>query len=149
LVHQEKEGPVHSMSEGGKTILLVVDDEASQRERMRRALRTAGFHVMVAKDYPAAVAAFQQYPGAVDMVVTDLALPGKNGYQLGMDLCALQPRLKVLYTSAQVGAELHRFYGMSSTDQHFLAKPFQPAELLRRVRYLLERAEPMRESTGA
>jgi len=136
------------MSEGCKTILLV-DDEASQRERMRRALRASGYHVVVAADYDSAVASFQRHSGLVDMLVTDLALPGMNGYELGLTLRALQPELKVLFTSAQVGAELHRFYGMSSTDQHFLAKPFQPAELLRRVRYLLERAEPMRESTGA
>jgi DNA-binding response OmpR family regulator len=129
--------------------ILVVDDEASQRERMRRALRTAGHHVVVAKDYVAAMATFQRHSGTIDMLVTDLALPGKNGYELGRALRALQPKLKVLVTSAQAGAELHRFYGAKSTDDHFLAKPFQPAEFLRRVRYLLERDEPMREATGA
>jgi|SRR5450432_1490675 DNA-binding response OmpR family regulator len=134
------------MSEGGKTILLLVDDEASQRERMRRSLRAGGYRVMVARDYRAAMATFQQHLGVIDMVVTDLALPGKNGYELGLAMRALQPKLKVLYTSAQVGAELHRFYGMKSTDEQFLAKPFQLAELLRRVRHLLERAEPKGES---
>jgi DNA-binding response OmpR family regulator len=128
--------------------ILVVDDEASQRERMRRALRDAGYRVVVAKDYGAAVATFQRHPGTIDMLVTDLALPGKNGYELSMALRALQPKLKMLFTSAQAGAELHRFYGAKSTDERFLAKPFQPAEFLRRVRYLLERAEPMRESAG-
>jgi two-component system cell cycle sensor histidine kinase/response regulator CckA len=128
--------------------ILVVDDEASQRERMRRALRAAGYHVVVAKDYVAAVATFQRHSGTIDMLVTDLALPGKNGYELSMALRALQQKLKLLFTSAQAGAELHRFYGMKSTDEQFLAKPFQPAAFLRRVRYLLERAEPMRESAG-
>ncbi len=131
------------MSEGCKTILLV-DDEVSQREKMRRALRASGYRVVVAADYRTAMASFQQHSGVIDMLVTDLALPGKNGYELGLALRTVQPELKVLFISAQVGAELHRFYGMKSTDEHFLAKPFQPAELLRRVRYLLERDEPMR-----
>ena len=135
------------MSEGRKTILLV-DDEAFQRERMRRALRASGYHVVVAADYHTAMASFQQHSGIIDILVTNLALPGTNGYELGLTLRTVQPELKVLYTSAQVGAELHRFYGMEATDQHFLAKPFQPAVFLRRVRYLLETAEPMRGSTG-
>ena len=135
------------MSEGYKTILLV-DDEASQGERMRRILRASGYRVVVAKDYGTAMDCFQQHPGVIDMLVTDLALPGKNGYELNLALRGLQPKLKVLFTSAQVGAELHRFYGMEASGEHFLAKPFQPVELLRRVRDLLERHEPMRGATG-
>jgi two-component system cell cycle sensor histidine kinase/response regulator CckA len=135
------------MSEGSKTILLV-DDEASQRERMRRPLRASGYLVIVARDYRTALATFQRHSGAIDMLVTDLALPGKNGYELGLTLSALQPKLKVLFTSARVGAELHRFYGMNSTGEHFLAKPFQPAELLRRVQYFLEQSASTQGSTG-
>jgi DNA-binding response OmpR family regulator len=135
------------MSQESRTILLV-DDEASERERMRRPLRAAGFQVIVAKDYDTAVAVFQQCPEEVDLLVTDLALPGKNGYELGLTLRSLRPSLKVLFTSAQVGAELHRFYGMDSSDEHFLAKPFPPLELLRRVQSLLQRVEVMRGSSG-
>jgi two-component system cell cycle sensor histidine kinase/response regulator CckA len=135
------------MSVRTKTILLV-DDEAPLRERMRRALRTASYRVLAASDYGAAVASFQQHSGVIDMLVTDLALPGKNGYELALSLRAIQPKLKVLFTSALVGAELHRFYGMTSTDEHFLQKPFQPVDLVRRVRYLMERAEPMAGSAS-
>ena len=135
------------MSVRTKTILLV-DDEASQREQMRRALRVAGYQVLVAADYGAAMASFQQHPGVIDMLVTDLALPGKNGYELAQALRAIQPNLKVLFTSAHAGAELHRFYGMTDTDDHFLEKPHKPADLVRRVRYLLDRAEPKSGSAG-
>jgi two-component system, cell cycle sensor histidine kinase and response regulator CckA len=135
------------MSVRSKTILLV-DDEASQREKLRRALRTAGYRVVVCADYGTAVAAFQQYPGVVDMLVTDLSLPGKNGYELAETLRDTQPKLKVLFTSAHAGAELGRFYGIATTDHRFLAKPFKPADLLERIRYLLERAEPKTGSVG-
>lgn len=119
----------------------MVDDEASQREPMRRALREGGYRVVVARDYGAAVACFQRHSGVIDMLVTDLALPGKNGYELALTLLALQPGLHVLFTSARVGAELRRFYGMPASDDHFLAKPFQPADLVSRVSALFQRDE--------
>src|ERR1051326_6017858 len=121
------------MSVHGKTILLV-DDEASQREWIRRALRAAGYRVLIAADYGTAVACFQQHQGTIDMLITDLALPGKNGYELALSLCEIQPGLNVLFTSARAGAELRRFYGMPTSEEHFLAKPFHPADLVQRVR---------------
>lgn len=142
-----RKGLSTGMSVRCKTILLV-DDEASQRERMRRALREAGFRVVAVADYGAAVASFQQHSGVIDMLVTDLALPGKNGCELAMSLWAIQPKLRVLFTSAHAGAELRRFSGMTAPDEHFLEKPFQSSELVRRVRYLLERVELIGESAG-
>ena len=136
------------MSVRTKTILLV-DDEASQREKMRRAIRAAGYRVVVCADYGSAVAAFQQYPGVIDMLVTDLALPGKNGFELARTLRANQPKLKVLFTSAHAGAALGRFYDeMSSIGERFLAKPYKPADLVGRIRYLMERVEPKVGSVG-
>lgn len=132
---------------GCRTILLV-DDEAYQRERMSRALRAAGYVVVVASDYRTALARFQQHSGDIDMLVTDLALPGKNGYELAKALQAIQPKLKTLFASAQAGAELHRFYGMASSGEHFLPKPFRPAILVRRVRDRMERAERARGTAG-
>jgi len=81
--------------------------------------------------------------------VTDLALPGRNGYELARSLQALQPKLKVLFTSAHVGSELSRFYGVAAAGDHFLEKPFQPADLVMRVRDLLERAEPKSGASGS
>ena len=135
------------MSERSKTILLV-DDEAPQREQMRRALRLAGYRVLAAAEYGTAVASFQQHSGVIDLLVTDLALPGRNGYELARSLQAHQPKLKVLFTSAHVGAELRRFYGVAGAGDHFLEKPFQPPDLVMRVRDLLERAEPKSGAAG-
>ena len=136
------------MSMSSKTILLV-DDEASQLEQLGEALRAAGYLVLLAGDYDEAVAVYQRRQGVIDMLVTDLALPGRNGYELALTLLAIQPKLELLFTSAQAGAELHRFYGMIPPDEHFLEKPFHPTSLVRRVRDLLERPEPMSESAGA
>jgi len=129
------------MSGRGTTILLV-DDEACQRDQLGRALRAAGYGLVMAADYDTAVAAFQQHSGEIAMIVTDIALPGRNGYELALALQAVQPELIAVFTSAEVGAELNRFYGMTLPDDHFLPKPLRPAQLVRRVRILLERAKP-------
>jgi len=128
------------MSVRSKTILFV-DDEAPQCEQMRRALKAAGYRVLIAADYGAAVAIFQVHQGVIDMLVTDLALPGKNGYKLGETLRALQPQLKVLFTSGHSGAELTRFHGINPSGDEFLAKPYKSADLVGRVRLLMERPE--------
>jgi DNA-binding response OmpR family regulator len=121
----------------GKTI-LIVDDEASQRKQMRDALRAAGYHVLIAGDYDAAVNIHQRRAGPIHLLVTDLALSGKNGFELASTLLAGDPNLKVLFTSGQAGAELRKFYGIPAIDASFLEKPFLPAELVQRVRALLE-----------
>ena len=64
----------------------------------------------------------------------DVALPGKNGYELARTLLDTEPNLKVVFMSGHAGAELSRFYGMPVTDVHFLVKPFQAVDLLQRVK---------------
>jgi two-component system, cell cycle sensor histidine kinase and response regulator CckA len=123
-----------------KTILLV-DDEAAVREQMRRALRSAGYRILVASDYGAALASFQQHPGEIDLVVTDIAMPGRHGYELVLSLRAIQPGLKVLVTSAQSGAEWGRFCSMNESNTYFLEKPFNEIELLAAARNFLEEPE--------
>jgi len=127
---------------------LFVDDEAPQREQMRRALKAAGYRVLIASDYGTAAAVFRIHQGAIEMLVTDLALPGRNGYELAETLRALQPQLQVLFTSAQSGAELTRFHGINPHGERFLAKPYQSADLVGRVRFLMERPERKCGSAG-
>lgn len=128
------------MFEGTRTILLV-DDEASELKRMLEALRRAGYHVLIAGDFDAAVNVHQRRRGPIHMLVTDLSLSGNNGFELANILLAGDPNLKVLFTSGLAGAALRKFYGMLATDSNFLGKPFPLAELVNRVRHLLEPSE--------
>jgi DNA-binding response OmpR family regulator len=124
-----------------KTILLI-DDEASQRRLMSHVLEDAGYNVLEGADYAEALVIHDQYRGKIDVLITDISLPGFNGYQLARALLDLEPGLCVIFISGLAGSELCRYYGMATTDVHFLEKPFNGTGLLRRVRQVLEVGGP-------
>jgi two-component system cell cycle sensor histidine kinase/response regulator CckA len=130
-----------------KTILLI-DDEDSQRMFMRRVLQDAGYNVLEGADYDQALVIHSQYRGKIDVVLTDISLPGQNGYALVKTLLDTDPGVNAIFISGPAGAEACRFHGMATTDVHFLEKPFQAAELLRRVRRVLESGGPFLTRTA-
>lgn len=136
------------MSMSQRTI-LVVDDETTQRTLIRRILHQEAYAVLEASDYEGALAVQSAHPDEVDLLLIDLRLPGGNGYDLSKALLAIKPNLAVLFISGSAGAELCKFFDMPLTDVHFLHKPFSPAELLRRVKLLLESAAPLSGSASA
>ena len=114
--------------------ILVVDDETSDRESLRRILEEEGYIVLIAADYRQAVITHQLHLGEINLLLTAIALPGKNGYELEKALFRSDPKLKVLFVSGPTGAEVSRFYNMPVTGPHLLDKPVRPADLLHRVR---------------
>jgi DNA-binding NtrC family response regulator len=130
-----------------KTILLI-DDEASQRRFMRRVLEDAGYTVLEGADCDEGLLIHRQYRGKIDVVLTDISLPGGNGYALVKTLLDIDPGINAIFISAAAGAEMCRFHGMATNDVHFLEKPFQGSELLRRVRRVLESGGPFLTRTA-
>jgi DNA-binding response OmpR family regulator len=130
-----------------KATILVVDADVAHRESVRRILRGEGYRVLDAGDYRNATNVHQQHRGQINLLLTAISLPGGNGYELANALVEVEPSLKVLFVSGQTGAKISRFYCMPWTDQHTLARPFEPPELLGRVKQLLEIAIPF--SAGA
>jgi CheY-like chemotaxis protein len=124
------------MSKDIKTI-LVVDDEPSVRASIRKILQKENYSVLEAADFAEAVTVQSQNTGEIDMLLVDIALPGKNGYELAKVLSAAEPRLKVLFVSGASGVQLCRFYNMLATDVRVLGKPFQPSVLLQRIKYIM------------
>jgi DNA-binding response OmpR family regulator len=136
------------MSMSNRTI-LVVDDEAEQRDLIRRILYLEAYTVLEASDYDDALAVQANHLGETDLLLIDVSLPGGNGYDLAKDLLAIEPHLKVLFISGQAGAELCRFFNMPVSDVHFLHKPFQLTELLQRVKFLLTSADQFSRDASA
>jgi DNA-binding response OmpR family regulator len=124
-----------------KTILLA-DDETSQRQRMKHLLRNMGYQVIESRDYSEASALYQRHSEQIDLLVVDVSLPGFYGCELARTALATNPRVTALLLSAMAGAEACKFYGFVADDVHFLKKPFRDSDLMARVQYLLEAAEP-------
>lgn len=82
--------------------------------------------------------------GDIDLLVTAVALPERNGCELAKRLLAIKPELKVLFVSGPAGAETCRFYGMLGHGLHFLEKPLKGDEFIRIVRLIMEPGVPFR-----
>jgi CheY-like chemotaxis protein len=132
--------PAFHMVEHRERILLV-DDESADRLFMTTALESKGYSVIAAGDAQQALREFRQ-PEDIEMLVSDVALPGMNGCDLAKRILAEKPNIRVLFVSGHVGAEVCKVYGFPVSDIHFLRKPFSAEELNRRVRELLNRPAP-------
>jgi CheY-like chemotaxis protein len=117
----------------GETVLLV-DDHAMVRRVVELALRQLGYRVLVARGGREAMAVSGGNPGAIDILITDLAMPEMNGVALATHLCQERPGLKVLFVSGFGGERLVGVPGAGAVG--FLAKPFSPVDLARRLRAL-------------
>ena len=115
--------------------LLVVDDDTRLRALLRRYLSENGFRVTTAAD---ASEARKQLGGfAFDLVVLDVMLPGESGLDLTRDLHR-ERRLPVLLLTAMAESE-DRVNGLELGADDYLSKPFEPRELVLRIRKLLQR----------
>lgn len=127
--------------------LLVVDDDRRIRELLRRYLSENGFRVSAAED--AAQARARMAGLAFDLIVLDVMMPGETGTEFARALRATSD-VPVLMLTARTQAE-DRIEGLEAGADDYLPKPFEPRELLLRVRTILKRVNtrpaPRREVT--
>lgn len=119
----------------GQTILLV-DDEPAIRELARRALRKAGYEVLVAGDGREALAALRD-AAPVEVIVTDIMMPGMDGHSLIRALAERHPAPAVICTSGIPGPEYEAQWKRANCT--FLPKPYTPEKLLLAVQDALDR----------
>jgi two-component system phosphate regulon response regulator OmpR len=118
--------------------LLVVDDDARLRELLRRYLSENGFRVTAAADADEARANLASF--AFDLIVLDVMMPGESGLDLTRALRAGGPagRVPILLLTAMAEPE-DRVNGLEQGADDYLAKPFEPRELVLRIRNILDR----------
>lgn len=122
---------------GGSETVLVAEDEPQVRRLAERALRNAGYRVLSAPDGAQALALSRDTPGQIDLLVTDIVMPGMGGPELATAFLADRPGARVLFTSGYTEDVVAR-QGLAVAGPAFLPKPFTPSELTDRVRDLLD-----------
>jgi len=121
---------------GAETILLV-EDEPAVRDVVARFLQNAGYHVLARGDGRAAILLMEQPEVKVDLLLTDVVLPGMNGKQLHQQLCAMRPGLRVLFMSGYTDDVIAK-HGLVDPSIALLEKPLTQAALLRAARNVLD-----------
>jgi two-component system cell cycle sensor histidine kinase/response regulator CckA len=123
--------------EGGSEAVLVVEDEELVRALAVRALRSFGYACLQARDADEALLLLGDNGTRVDLVITDVVMPGMSGRELGDRLAQLRPGIPVIYTSGFTDEDVIR-RGMLEEGRPFLQKPFTPHDLARAVREALD-----------
>ena len=124
--------------ERGSETILLVEDEDDVRTVARRVLTEAGYTVLEAANAAEAIEVFDRSPESISMLVSDVVMPGLNGHELSQMLRHRAPQLRALFVSGysfDARGELDEM-----DDSSFLQKPYDPAELARRVRAILDMA---------
>jgi two-component system cell cycle sensor histidine kinase/response regulator CckA len=122
---------------GSETIFLV-EDQSELRSLIHKFLQSLGYKVLVAALPTEAIQIAKQFTGQIDLLLTDVVMPGMNGRGLAQRLQPLYPNMRVLYVSGFV-EHTHKQDAVDANDA-FLAKPFLLRELAEKIRSLLGEA---------
>lgn len=120
----------------GRGVVLLVESETAARKLARLALQSFGYTVIEAADGAQALDLSQGRDGTLDLLVTDLVMPGINGRQLAERLLAARPALRILYTTAYLDDTLARQVDLIPFGP-VLSKPFTPTTLARVIHAML------------
>jgi two-component system, cell cycle sensor histidine kinase and response regulator CckA len=125
-----------SQAVGGSETILLVEDEASVRQLVRETLEAGGYKLLEAENGEAALRVASSHSGPIDILITDVVMPGMSGQELSRQLCISDPALKVLYLSGYTeDSIIHE--GALEAGTAFLQKPFTLQALSRKVREVL------------
>jgi two-component system, cell cycle sensor histidine kinase and response regulator CckA len=117
-------------------VILVVDDDAAVRQVTARVLQRAGYRVLQAAEGTEALTVARSYDGKLDLLLTDVVMPGMNGRELGELMTQERPETRLLYMSAYTEDEII-LRGVRVAEVNFLYKPFSLEGLAAAVRQVL------------
>ena len=117
------------------TVVLLVEDDDAVREVMRAMLELKGYVVIDAGTPTAARELFQNDPASIDVLITDVKMPGMSGQTLARHLTGARPNLPVVFISGHPDAA--EAADLQGPRRRVVAKPFESAELLDAVNELL------------
>ena len=121
---------------GAETVLLVEDDDRLRRVA-RRILEGSGYKVLAASRGDEALRVSDEHTGELDLVLTDVVMPGMSGREFVRKLVETRPGVRVLYMSGYTDESIAR-HGVLEPGTHFIAKPFTAPSLAKKVREVLD-----------
>jgi signal transduction histidine kinase/ActR/RegA family two-component response regulator len=130
------EPPAPEPAEGGTETILLVEDERAVAALTESQLKRIGYRVLVAHSAAEAVALSGSHAGRIDLLLTDVVMPGASGCDLAGMLRGARPSIKVLYMSGYPADAVVR-HGVEEGEMAFLQKPFSLASLAAKVRAVL------------
>jgi CheY-like chemotaxis protein len=122
---------------GGAETILLVEDEKAVRGLALQTFQSNGYQVLTAADGRDAMLVAEEFRGPIDLLMTDVVMPGMGGRQLAESLRSAFPKMKVLYTSGYTDDTVVR-QGIFRKEVAFLQKPYTPLSLTRNVRAVLD-----------
>jgi len=131
------DSPAIAATVTGQETILVTDDQPEIRELIRNQLEASGYTVLEAGSTAAALAAADDYPGDIALLVTDILMPGGNGLHLATRLREQRPGIPVLFISGFV-ADAAGLPDLELPRSAFLQKPFTARQLVAQMRTLLD-----------
>ena len=129
-----------SAESSDRPTVLVVDDEEDLRDIMRRMLERRGFDTLVAGDSEQAIATCRDHQGDIDVLVTDLGLPGASGGDLSRTATALRPEMGVVYVSG-LPKDIAVTKGLIGNDALLVKKPFTSELLIEALHLVIAQRE--------
>lgn len=122
---------------GGTETILLVEDDHSVRRAICLFLEKAGYRFLDADSPESALALLADNPGVIDLLITDVVMPGMNGHEFACKLTETYPAIKVLYTSGYTADIIHN-RDVPAEGVHFLSKPFSRTIFLDKIREILD-----------
>jgi PAS domain S-box-containing protein len=134
---EASEEPIAPSSDTGSETILLVEDDKDLRTYLTEVLRDLNYRVISAPEPVAALGVLEHLPTRIDLMLTDVVMPGMNGRELATRARQLRPKLKILYMSGYSrNSVVHN--GKVDPDVQLIQKPVSQTELATRVRDLLD-----------
>ncbi|HET8584579.1 MAG TPA: response regulator, partial [Casimicrobiaceae bacterium] len=121
----------------GTGTVLLVEDETVVRQLVAEILESNGYTVLQAADGASAIEVLRRHVGGLDLLLTDVVMPGMSGRDVARAVTTMRPGTPVLYMSGYTDSAIDK-HGVLDDGVHFVQKPFSAAELTTRVREIVQ-----------
>ncbi|RPI07138.1 MAG: PAS domain S-box protein [Ignavibacteriae bacterium] len=135
---------LESLVSGGTETILVVEDEELLLNMVNFLLETKGYKVFTAHDGIEAVNIYNEHRMEIDLVISDLGLPGMTGAEVFKKLKQINPEVKITLASGYIDPEIKSEL-LDAGAKEFIQKPYSPDDILRKVREVLDKKAEVRE----